>query len=132
MPGQKPEQLAIPAEVARQAPALKDTLTIRTSLCSTKFTQNPILFRLLRWEKQEKEMLATLLSRFTFVGEGEIVKFLRDIFDALFGILVSQSNHGGELDHLVFNALVTILGIVQGPSLQQFPASAGRVHREAL
>ncbi|KAF8972959.1 cytoplasmic protein [Flammula alnicola] len=118
--GQKSEQLSIPPELMRQAPPLKDTLTIRSSLCSTKYTQNPILFRLLNWEKQERDLLSTLLTKFTFVGEGEIVKFLRDIFDALFGILVSQSNQAGELDNLVFNALVTILGIVQDRRFSNF------------
>lgn len=47
-----------------------------------------------------------------FCSEVEVCKFLRDIFDALFGILGSQQNSGGEVDELVFQALVTILGIV--------------------
>ncbi|KAF9047285.1 cytoplasmic protein [Panaeolus papilionaceus] len=119
-PGQKVEQLSIPADMLRIAPPLKDTLTIRTSLCSTKYTQNPVLLRLMQWERQDKDVLSTLLTKFTFVGEGEIVKFLRDIFDALFGILVSQLNQAGELDHLVFNALVTVLGIVQDRRFSNF------------
>ena len=118
--GQKPEQLSIPLELFRMAPPLKDTLTIRSSLCSTKYTQNAFLLRLLSWEKQDKDLLSTLLTKFTFVGEGEIVKFLRDIFDSLFGILVSQSNQSSELDHLVFNALVTVLGIVQDRRFSNF------------
>jgi dedicator of cytokinesis protein 3 len=118
--GQKPDQLQIPAEVMRLAPPLKDSLTIRSSLCSTKYTQNPVLLRLLNWEQQDKDLLTTLLTKFTFVGEGEIVKFLRDIFDSLFAILVSQSNQSGDLDHLVFNALVTVLGIVQDRRFSNF------------
>jgi len=118
--GQKPEQLTISPDLTRLAPPLKDTLTIRSSLCSTKFTQNPVLLRLLNWETQDKEILSTLLTKFTFVGEGEIVKFLRDIFDSLFGILVSQSNQAGELDLLVFNALVTVLRIVQDRRFSNF------------
>ena len=118
--GQKPEQLNIPLELLRVALPLKDTLTIRSSLCSTKYTQNAVLLRLLSWEKQDKDLLSTLLTKFTFVGEGEIVKFLRAIFDALFGILVSQSNQSSELDHLVFNALITVLGIVQDRRFSNF------------
>ena len=117
---QKFEQLAIPSELLRVAPPLKDTLTIRTSLCSTKFTQNPILARLLNWQRQDKEILSTLLTKFTFVGEGEIVKFLRDIFDSLFGILSSSFNQSSEFDLLVFNALVTVLGIVQDRRFNNF------------
>ncbi|KAF8070275.1 C2 domain in Dock180 and Zizimin proteins-domain-containing protein [Lyophyllum atratum] len=119
--GQKPDQIAVPPEMQRIAPPIRDTLTIRSSLCSTRFTQNPVLLHLLSWEKLgDKELLPTILSKFTFVGEGEIVKFLRNIFDSLFGILVSHSNQSGEMDHLVFNALVTVLGIVQDRRFSNF------------
>ena len=120
--GQKNDPVTLPPEILRLAPPLKDTLTIRSSLCSTKHTQNPVLQRLLRWDTlgHDNELLSTLLSKFTFVGEGEIVKFLRDIFDALFGILVSHHNMTGELDLFVFNALVTVLGIVQDRRFSNF------------
>ena len=121
LPNQRPEHLTIPAELQKLAPALRDTLTIRSSLCSTKFTQNPVLLSLLKWNQlADKELLSTVLSKFTFVGEGEIVKFLRDIFDSLFGILISPSNQSGEMDNLVFNALVTVLGIVQDRRFSNF------------
>ncbi|KAK2467786.1 hypothetical protein APHAL10511_000081 [Amanita phalloides] len=119
--GQKAEQVAVSADMQRLAPPLKDTLTLRSSLCSTRFTQNSILLTLLNWEKiEEKDLLSTILTKFTFVGEGEIVKFLRDIFDSLFGILVSVHNQAGEMDNLVFNALVTVLGIVQDRRFSNF------------
>ncbi|KAG8705728.1 hypothetical protein FRC08_001495 [Ceratobasidium sp. 394] len=53
-------------------------------------------------------------------GEVEIVKFLRDIFDALFAVLVSALNARAELDDLVFSALVTVLGIVQDRRFTNF------------
>ncbi|KIY44576.1 hypothetical protein FISHEDRAFT_51256 [Fistulina hepatica ATCC 64428] len=113
-PGQRPEQVSILSDMQRLAPPTRDTLTIRTSLCSTRYTQNAVLLSLLNWEKViDKELLATVLNKFTFVSEAEIVKFLRDIFDALFGILVSNHNASSEMDPLVFTALVTVLGIVQ-------------------
>lgn len=119
--GQKPDQVEVSVDMQRLAPPLKDTLTIRSSLCSTRFTQNPVLLSLLSWEKLgDKELLPTILTKFTFVGEGEIVKFLRDIFDSLFAILVSQNNQSGDLDNLVFNALVTVLGIVQDRRFSNF------------
>ncbi|TFK44595.1 cytoplasmic protein [Crucibulum laeve] len=119
--GQRIEQAAANIELAKIAAPLRDSLTIRSSLCSTKFTQNPVLLRLLSWEKLgDNELLSALLTKFTFVGEGEIVKFLRDIFDALFAILVSSNNQSGEMDILVFNALVTVLGIVQDRRFSNF------------
>ncbi|KAF8135611.1 hypothetical protein EV363DRAFT_1396094 [Boletus edulis] len=121
LPGQRPDQLTVSADLLRLAPPLRDTLIIRSSLCSTKFTQNPVLLSLLKWDQiPDKELLSTVLTKFTFVGEGEIVKFLRDIFDSLFGILVSQMNQSGEMDHLVFNALVTVLGIIQDRRFSNF------------
>ncbi|KAJ7188388.1 hypothetical protein C8R46DRAFT_1183883 [Mycena filopes] len=118
---QKPEQLIVHPEMMRLAPPIRDTLTLRSSLCSTKFTQNPVLLSLLSWDRlADRELLSTVLTKFTFVGEGEIVKFLRDIFDSLFGILVSQNNQAGEMDELVFNALVTVLGIVQDRRFSNF------------
>jgi hypothetical protein len=77
--------------------------------------------KLINWEQwADKEPLSTILNKFTFVGEVEIVKFLRDIFDSLFGMMVSQNNQSGEIDHLVFNALVTVLGIVQDRRFSNF------------
>jgi len=119
--GQRPDLIGVPAEMQRVAPPLRDTLTIRSSLCSTRFTQNPVLRSLLSWDTLgDKELLSAVLTKFTFVGEVEIVKFLRDIFDSLFGILISHSNQSGEMDLLVFNALVTVLGIVQDRRFSNF------------
>jgi dedicator of cytokinesis protein 3 len=120
-PGQKPDQIFIPPELQRIAPVMRDTLTIRNSLCSTKYTQNPVLLSLLYWEHiTDEEELTTILSKFTFVGEVEIVKFLGDIFNSLFGIMVSKHNRSGEIDLLVFNALVTVLRIVQDRRFNNF------------
>lgn len=119
--GQRQEQLNVPAELQRTAPLMRDVLVIRSSLCSTRHTQNPVLSDLLNWTQiQEKEALQAVLVKFTFVGEVEIVKFLRDIFDSLFAILASSMNQAGDMDHLVFNALVTVLGIVQDRRFSNF------------
>ncbi len=119
--GQRQEQLSVPAELQRTAPMMRDILVIRSSLCSTRHTQNPVLSDLLNLSRiHEKEALSAVLVKFTFVGELEIVKFLRDIFDSLFAILASSINQAGDMDHLVFNALVTVLGIVQDRRFRNF------------
>ena len=119
--GQRLEQLNVPVELQRTAPMIRDVLVIRSSLCSTRHTQNPVLSDLLNWSQiHEKEELSAVLIKFTFVGELEIVKFLRDIFDSLFAILACSINQTGDMDHLVFNALVTVLGIVQDRRFSNF------------
>ncbi|KAI9511148.1 C2 domain in Dock180 and Zizimin proteins-domain-containing protein [Russula earlei] len=119
--GQRQEQLSVPAELQRTTSVIRDALTIRSSLCSTRHTQNAVLSDLLNWSQiQEKEALSAVLLKFTFVGELEIVKFLRDIFDSLFAILASPMNQANDMDHLVFRALVTVLGIVQDRRFSNF------------
>ncbi|KZT43476.1 hypothetical protein SISSUDRAFT_1039891 [Sistotremastrum suecicum HHB10207 ss-3] len=119
--GQNPLNLAIPPNVAKTCVPMKDNLIIRSLLCSTTYTHNSVLLGLLHWETMpDPAELPTVLAKFTFVGEIEIVKFLADIFDSLFNILVSSRNKGGEFDDLVFNALVTVLGIVQDRRFSNF------------
>lgn len=120
-PSSRPDQVVIPPEMQKYAPLLRDTLIIRSSLVSTKFTQNSVLLSLINWDKiSDREVLSTILTMFTFVDEKDVVRFLQDIFNSLFAILVSSTNQGGEMDHLVFNALVTVLGIVQDRRYSNF------------
>lgn len=116
----------VPTNLASTVQPLRDILTLRTFLVSTKYSQNDVLLKLLNWEHllaDDFEELRSVLNQFTFVGEVEIVKFLRDIFDSLFGIATSSRNSRGELDDLVFNSLVTVLGIVQDRRFTNFRAT---------
>lgn len=120
-PGHPVENIHIPAHLTKTAIPSPDSLIIRSFLCSTRITQNPELLGLLHWEQlPDKQELCNILGRFTFVGEVEIVKFLRDIFDSLFSILVSKVNEAGDMDDLIFNALITVLGIVQDRRFTNF------------
>lgn len=116
----------IPASLINVIQPLRDTMTLRTFLVSAKYTQNEVLLKLLNWEQvlsQSAEDLKAVLMKLAFVGEVEIVKFLRNIFDALFGIIVSPKNGTGDLDDLVFKSLVTVLGIVQDRRFSNFRAT---------
>ncbi|KAF2432136.1 hypothetical protein EJ08DRAFT_695933 [Tothia fuscella] len=86
-------------------------LHLRTYLCSTKYSQNPDLLGLLKWQVQPAGSLPALLSSFLFVPEIEIVKLLNEVLDALFEILVDAAG-SEEYENLVFNDLVFVLGIV--------------------
>ncbi|KAH7399146.1 C2 domain in Dock180 and Zizimin proteins-domain-containing protein [Phaeosphaeria sp. MPI-PUGE-AT-0046c] len=84
---------------------------LRTFLCSTKYSQDPTVLGLVKWQDQPAGELVGVLKRFNFVPEIEIVKLLDEVFDALFAI---QSHYAGsdEYEDLVFNALVIVFGIV--------------------
>ena len=87
------------------------TLNLQTELCSTHFSQDTILLGILKWREQRGDQVLDLLKRFAFVPEIEIVKLVSDVFDALFGILLENAGKD-EFEDSVFNALVTVLGIV--------------------
>lgn len=87
------------------------SIKVKTYLCSTKFSQDDVLLSLLQWKNMEKDVLEGVLKKVVFVPEMEVVKLLREVFDALFGVLVEYAKDA-EVEDLVFNALVTVLGIV--------------------
>ncbi|KAH9819300.1 dedicator of cytokinesis-domain-containing protein [Melampsora americana] len=102
---------------------LKDAFVVRSFLCSTQHTQNEVLLKLIKWEHllDQPQSLQETLTKLKFASEVEICKFLRNIFDALFGVLVSRVNgETKEYDDLVFNALVTLLGIVSDRRFTNF------------
>ena len=91
--------------------ALVAFVRVRTYLCSTKYSQDPNLLGLLDRRKQNSPELLELLKRFSFVPEIEIVKLLQETFDAIFRIIVDHAV-SEEYEDLLFNSLVTVLGIV--------------------
>lgn len=70
----------------------KDFLTIETNLCSTKLTQDVNLLGLLNWASNPETREESLKALMKVKAE-EVVKFLADILDALFNILVSGIGH---------------------------------------
>jgi dedicator of cytokinesis protein 3 len=87
------------------------SIKIKSFLCSTVFSQDDVLLSLLRWKELQQPELVDCLKKVVFVSEMEIVKLLREVFGALFEVLVENTSKT-EIEDLVFNALVTVLGIV--------------------
>ncbi|KAK2744087.1 hypothetical protein FQN55_006955 [Onygenales sp. PD_40] len=87
------------------------TLVLETDLCSTEYSQDHVMLGLIGWRERSPAQVLELLKRIVFVPEIEIVKQIRDVFDALFGIIVENAGNE-EYEDLVFNDLVTVLGIV--------------------
>jgi hypothetical protein len=73
------------------------------------------LLSLLRWTTHTGD-LADLLNRFTFVDQVEIIKFLQEIFDAMFAILDANK----VAPDLVYNSIVFIIGILMDEKTSRF------------
>ncbi|XP_025835960.1 dedicator of cytokinesis protein 1 [Agrilus planipennis] len=88
----------------------KDSFVIGSNICSTKLTQNVNLLGLLNWANH-KDTLAESLSALMYVDGEEVVKFLQDVLDALFNILMDNPD-SKEYDAMVFECLLFIIGLV--------------------
>jgi dedicator of cytokinesis protein 3 len=112
--GGKGAYLALPPWHDRSDPAQINaaTVSIRTYLCSTEYSQDPTLLGVLQWRNYHGEQLIELLERFAFVPEIEIVKLLGDVFGALFEIL--REYEGSErYENVIFYNFVIVLSIAR-------------------
>ncbi|XP_012257396.2 dedicator of cytokinesis protein 1 isoform X1 [Athalia rosae] len=96
----------------------KDNFSIATNVCSTKLTQNVDLLGLLNWASSHTDLKESLTALMKVDGE-EVVKFLQDVLDALFAILMSNSD-SDMYDDMVFGCLLYIIGLVSDRKYQHF------------
>ncbi|XP_055923008.1 dedicator of cytokinesis protein 1 isoform X2 [Eupeodes corollae] len=110
-PGTKPSTLGLTL-------LSKDSVSIGVNLCSTKLTQSVSLLGLLNWSAHKESLEDSLKALATVPGE-EVVKFLQDILDALFNILVENDNHE-RYDNLVFMSIIHLVETVSDLKYQHF------------
>ncbi|KAH8388441.1 hypothetical protein KR093_006384, partial [Drosophila rubida] len=96
----------------------KDQLSICVNLCSTKLTQSVSLLGLLHWSAH-RERLEQSLNALSEVPGEEVVKFLQDILDALFNILV-ENEQPEKYDQLVFMSIIHLIETVSDLKYQHF------------
>ncbi|XP_020495208.1 dedicator of cytokinesis protein 4b isoform X7 [Labrus bergylta] len=94
----------------------KESFWITSFLCSTKLTQNGDMLDLLKW-RAHPERINDSLSKLKEIDGSEIVKFLQDTLDTLFGILDESSQRYGLK---VFDSLVHIINLLQDSKFQHF------------
>lgn len=97
----------------------KETLYIRSMLCSTKLTQNADLLSLLQW-RAHPERIQDSLTRVLKLRDEELVKFLQDVLDALFAMFSNEEGNSTEHSGLVFHVLVSIFSLLQSSKFQHF------------
>ncbi|XP_036753245.2 dedicator of cytokinesis protein 4 [Manis pentadactyla] len=96
--------------------ATKESFWITSFLCSTKLTQNGDMLDLLKW-RTHPDKITGCLSRLKEIDGSEIVKFLQDTLDTLFGILDENSQKYGSK---VFDSLVHIINLLQDSKFHHF------------
>ncbi|XP_074603894.1 dedicator of cytokinesis spg isoform X2 [Brevipalpus obovatus] len=97
----------------------KESVHVRTLLCSTKLTQNSDLLTLLKW-RSNPHTIQEALSKVKRLNGEEIVKFLQDILDALFSMFSTHDGNYPKHSFLVFNVLLEILSLLDSPKYEHF------------
>ncbi|XP_060800928.1 dedicator of cytokinesis protein 4 [Amyelois transitella] len=101
----------------------KENCVISTLLCSTKLTQNEDLLALLQWRAHPEKVQETLL-RVLRLGDGlsceELIKFLRDVLDALFALFSTEDGNSTPHSGTVFLVLVSICSLLDESRFQHF------------
>ncbi|XP_071089559.1 dedicator of cytokinesis protein 1-like isoform X4 [Haliotis cracherodii] len=99
----------------------RDSFHITSFVCSTKLTHNVDLLGLLKWHEvlNDTVSLKGHLSHVMKEEGEEIVKFLQDLLDSLFNILMQNTN-SESCDNLVFDALVYIIALISDRKYSQF------------
>ncbi|XP_064175400.1 dedicator of cytokinesis protein 4-like isoform X3 [Anguilla rostrata] len=94
----------------------KESFWVTSFLCSTKLTQNGDMLDLLKW-RAHPERINDSLTKLKEIDGSEIVKFLQDTLDTLFGILDENAQRHGLK---VFDCLVHIINLLQDSKFQHF------------
>lgn len=74
---------------------------------------------LLKWASNKENLETSLIKLINIVNAEEVVKYLQDILDALFNILV-ENEDPPKFDNLVFKCLLRLIETVSDMKYQHF------------
>jgi len=84
---------------------IDEIFTVRTTMCSTKKTQNGVLHDLINWRTLEDAKLEEVLKNAHQLSDDEVFKFLKEIMDALCAIFSEKvsilRDHGRAVHYLL-------------------------------
>ncbi|XP_021369195.1 dedicator of cytokinesis protein 4-like isoform X3 [Mizuhopecten yessoensis] len=121
----------------------REKLTVKTQLCSTKYTQTSDLLGLLQWKlPANQQRLPAILDQLSKMEGVEIMKFLPDVLDSLFAIMTDGCDNENTNTSKVFQVLVYVLNLLKDsrfvtflPVLENYLSdqfSSPEVHRDML
>ena len=93
---------------------LSETFCIKTTLASTKLTQNEGLSSLLKWRAEPRSIQRSLQMFERKIDSDELVKFIPDVLDALFSILMEteEGNKFNNFENFVFKNIVKCISLI--------------------
>lgn len=97
----------------------KEVFSVRSTLISTKLTQNGDILSLLQW-RTHPELIKDSLTRVLKLRDEELVKFLQDVLDALFAMFSNEEGNSTAHSGTVFHVLVSIFSLLQSSKFQHF------------
>lgn len=78
------------------------------------------LMSLLKWKSSEMKHLRSTLDKVAALSGEEIVKYLRDILDALFAMFLSENGESNEISGCAFIVLMNIFALIENAKYEHF------------
>ena len=93
---------------------MSETFCIKTTLASTKLTQNEGLSSLLKWRAEPRSIQRSLQMFERKINSDELVKFIPDVLDALFSILMEteDGNKFNNFENVVFKNIIKCISLI--------------------